>query len=105
MIEPTCPLPPERLLTDGFLEQRARLIEVAAFLDRIDRAPGGAAEDFRLVALRAALAALAAPTATADRAERLQRLFSDPTEELRESAAGLKGAYGAWPGLSAAGGR
>lgn len=36
-----------------FLEARAHLIDLAAFLDRVERAPGDS--DYRLAALRAAL--------------------------------------------------
>jgi len=43
----------QELLDLYFMEARSKLIEIAAFLDRVDRADGEA--DFRLAAFRAAL--------------------------------------------------
>ena len=43
----------EQVINMYFLEHRAKLLDVAAFLDRIDRAqPGTASSDFREAALR-----------------------------------------------------
>lgn len=81
-----------------FLEARGKLLEVAAFLDRLDRAPGEA--DFRLAALREAIRCLEGPVA--DRAERLLCVLSDPTTEPIPKAPG-KGAVGAWPGVEGVG--
>lgn len=68
-------LTPRETLDRHFLEMRAKLIDVAAGLDRIDRA-GGAADDPRLAQLRQAIDAL---KQDADgRAEKLQLLFSLP---------------------------
>lgn len=53
---------------------RARLLEVAAILDRIDGAEGDVSEDARLVKVRQAFAILAGPGP--DRAEAFQMLFS-----------------------------
>lgn len=94
----TCPLKATEVLSAGFLENRARLLEVAAFLDRIDRAgePGTAEADFRYQALRRALEILS--RAQENRAKALLDAWSDPTAEPLESAKGLKGAHGAWPG-------
>jgi hypothetical protein len=65
----------EDVLTRDFLEIRARLLEVAASLDRLDRADGElAAGDVRLERIRRGIACLA--ESTPDRAERLQRIFS-----------------------------
>ncbi len=68
----------EAVLNRHFIEMRHRLIDLAAILDRIDRA-GDAAnlrDDARLASVRAALETLggAAPA----RAERVQKLFSLP---------------------------
>lgn len=66
-----------------FLETRCQLLEIAATLDRLDRARagGGAADetsaDPRLVKIYQSLALLAQPQTTPDRAERLLNLFSD----------------------------
>lgn len=79
-----------------FLEARCRLIDVAAFLDRVERAPGGAEGlDFRWEGLRQALRHLA--EVEPGRAERVLRTLSDPTLEPIPKAPG-KGAVGAWSG-------
>lgn len=61
-----------------FLEIRARILEIGAALDRIERAEGAdeLAGDIRMAQIRESLAALEA-TGT-DRAERIQMIFSDP---------------------------
>ena len=81
-------------LTDlYFMDARAKLIDLAAFLDRVERGMGE--EDFRMVALRKALGELKEPGA--DRARRVLMALSDPTSEPIAVAPG-KGACGAWPG-------
>ena len=80
-----------------FMDARCKLIELAAFLDRVDRAPGEA--DFRHAALRQALRHLA--EGESGRAERVLLSLSDPTLEPISKAPG-KGASGAWPGPVAA---
>jgi len=74
-----------------FMEHRARLLDVAAFLDRVDRA-GAGEDDFRMRAFRKALALLG--DGGPDRARRVLELFSDPTTEP-VAKAGMKGASGA----------
>jgi len=98
MAEQTCPLSAKDVVERYFLENRARLLDVAAFLDRVDRAgdPEAAKRDFRYRAFQRALSLLL--ETPGNRAEALQASWSDPTEEPRASAAGLKGAYGAWEG-------
>jgi hypothetical protein len=83
----------QQVLDLYFLEARSRLIDVAAFLDRVERATGEA--DFRLGAFRKALAELggSGPEIT----PRVHLAFSDPTTEPVPVAPG-KGACGAWPG-------
>jgi len=78
-----------------FLENRAKLIDLAAFLDRIDRAAGsGSAEsDYRLRALFSALDVLT--DGQANRARRALEIFSDDSTELPQSADGIKSATGA----------
>lgn len=61
------------LLDLQFIEARHKLIELAAFLDRLDRAQG--APDFRLDALRAALPILM--ESRPDRARAVLVSFSD----------------------------
>jgi hypothetical protein len=74
-----------------FVDARSRLIDLAAFLDRVERAEG--TPDFRLRSFTQALSELATPGA--DRARRVLEAFSDPTVEPVARAAG-KGAVGAW---------
>ncbi|HVS72794.1 MAG TPA: hypothetical protein VHQ47_16175 [Phycisphaerae bacterium] len=56
-----------------FLEVRGKLLEIAAVLDRVERA-GGAAGDARLAFVEGALGILR--EGGADRAERVLRLYS-----------------------------
>ena len=81
-----------QLLDLYFVDARARLIDIAAFLDRLERAE--AAEDFRVEAFRRALKELEKPGA--DRARRVLLALSDPTREPIAKAPG-KGACGAYP--------
>lgn len=76
-----------------FLDARARLIDIAAFLDRVERADGE--EDFRVAAFRKALLELS--TAKPQKAKEVLRVFSDPSESPIDEAHG-KGACGAYPG-------
>jgi len=66
--------PAGEVLDREFLELRARLLEVAAGLDRLGRATGSAAADPRIAQIREALGVLAA--VEVGRAERLQLIFS-----------------------------
>lgn len=72
------PLSASDLLNRDFLEIRARLLEVAAALDRLDRAEGDVASDPRIERIRQALASL--NSGQPDRAEQVQLLFSLPYE-------------------------
>ena len=81
-----------------FIGARSKLIDVAAFLDRVERAGGD--DDYRARAFRDALRALAAETEGARRAENVLLAFSDPTREPVERAGG-KAAAGAWQGNAA----
>ena len=94
---PTCPLDAKQIIDRYFLEHRAKVIDLAAFMDRIDRArDAGPEEDFRHAQFMQALAVLL--DGGGDRARRVLEVLSDPTLEPLESAAGMKGAAGAWPG-------
>ena len=83
----------QQVLDLYFMDARFKLIELAAFLDRVDRGEGQA--DFRLDAFRKALREL--DGAKPERAKHVLLAFSDPTLEPIAKAPG-KGAVGAWPG-------
>jgi hypothetical protein len=68
------PIDAAELLNREFLEIRARLLQVAAALDRLDRAEGDVSRDKRRIDLDEALAILSGPGP--DRAEKLQMNFS-----------------------------
>jgi hypothetical protein len=82
---------PKILVDHAFIGVRAKLIEVAAFLDRVER--HGSADDFRCVALREAAALLV--DGQPERAKRILEALSDPTTEPDEKSTG-KAALGAW---------
>ena len=86
-----------QLLDLYFLEARGKLVDLAAFLDRVERA--GGEDDFRLQAFRAALTQLTREPGGKPRAESVLLVLSDPTVEPLAAAPG-KGAAGAWPGLA-----
>ncbi len=83
----------QQLLDLYFMDARSKLIDIAAFLDRVDRADGD--PDFRLAAFRQALSELHGGDAS--RAKNVLLSLSDPTTEPIAAAPG-KGAVGAWPG-------
>lgn len=94
---PRCPLPREQVIDRYFLEHRQKVIDIAAFLDRVDRAEdtrADEAEDYRISALKAAILHLV--DGEGDRARRILELFSDPTTDPIPSA-GPHSAVGAYP--------
>jgi hypothetical protein len=62
-----------------FLPIRAKLLEVAASLDRLDRASGSISSESRLAQIRGAIEVLLRPGD--DRAEQVQLIFSRPFED------------------------
>lgn len=82
-----------RLAPDVFeqelLPMRAKLLEVAAALDRIDRAAGSAAADPRHRKIQDAIQVLLGTDA--DRAERVQMIFSRPYEKDWQARFGMTG--------------
>ena len=78
-----------------FLEHRAKLIDIAAFLDRLDRTCDHeiAGCDYRIAALFRALNVLS--DGRTNRTGRVLEIFSDKTTELPQSANGTKRATGA----------
>lgn len=90
----TCPQNREEVISTYFLEHRAKLIDIAAYLDRLDRAcPAVDTEDFRDAAFRNAISILT--DGQSQRARRILDLLSDHTTEIPQSADGMKGALGA----------
>ncbi len=86
------PLSARELVDEYFIENRTRLLEIAAFLDRLDRADAAyPPSDFRMRAFSEALAMLNEP----DRLDRIQVLLSDPTGEPL-NALDRKSAIGAY---------
>ena len=74
------PLTAVELVDEYFIENRHKLLDIAAFLDRLDAADAAlAGRDFRVKAFADAVLALA--SGTGDRVERIQMIFSDPTAE------------------------
>ena len=88
------------IVDHGFIPVRARLIEVAAFLDRVER--HAVADDFRCAALRAAAALLV--DGRPQRARRILEKLSDPTTAPALVSSG-KAALGAWQPAAPAPGR
>ena len=70
------PLNASDVLNREFLEVRARLLQVAAALDRLDRAAGSVADDPRLQNIHRVLEVLR--SASPKRAEQVQMIFSRP---------------------------
>ncbi len=71
------PLSGSELVDEYFIENRTRLLEIAAFRDRLDRAdPERAARDFRMTAFAEAIEILSG--SSGNRVERIQMLLSDP---------------------------
>ena len=95
---PTCPLPRNKVVDLYFLEHRAKLLDIAAFLDRVERA-APAADDFRMTALHRASAILLDDQP--EKARRVLEAFSDHTTEPIPSAANMEVAHGAYPGDAA----
>jgi len=83
----------QQILDLYFMDARSKLIDIAAFLDRVDRGEGE--PDFRLAAFRKALEELQRGDSV--RAKSVLMSLSDPTKEPMAKAPG-KGAVGAWPG-------
>jgi len=97
MTAPYRPLKAPEILDLYFIENRARLLDIASFLDRIDRHDGAeqARSDFRYQAFVKCVAAVL--NSPGNRTKAVQLLCSDLSSEPLESAVGLK-AVGAWQG-------
>ena len=77
----------------GFMDSRSKLIDLAAFLDRVQRA--GQDGDFRVQALKSAIQLL--NSNQPQRAKEVLLSFSDPTSEPIAKAT-MQGAIGAYEG-------
>lgn len=77
------PAAASEVLNREFLEIRARILELAAALDRIDRADGSVEADARLACIEQGLAAVA--ESGPGRAERVQMIFSLSYQEAWRS--------------------
>jgi hypothetical protein len=94
---PSCPAPRSKVIELYFMEHRAKVLDLAAFFDRLDRAGDDIGrEDFRITALREAIGILL--DGKGERARRVLEHFSDPSDQPIPSAAGMKGALGVYPG-------
>lgn len=83
----------QQVLDLYFMEARAKLIDIAAFLDRVDRAEGEA--DFRFAAFKDAMKHLNG--GDPQRARQVLLSLSDPSTEPIPAAT-TKAACGAYPG-------
>jgi hypothetical protein len=83
------PIDAPELLNQEFLEIRARLLQVAAALDRLDRADGDVSRDKRRTDLDRAIRVLL--ETNSDRAARLQMIFSLPYDRDWKTTLGLTG--------------
>ena len=96
MAQSTLPSPKtgRELIDEYFIENRHRMLDLAAYLDRLDRSGDPAVEsDFRMLAFREALSVLC--DGSFPRVARIQMIFSDPTTEPRAELdqKAAKGAY------------
>lgn len=89
----TCPQTGQQVIDTYFMEHRAKLVDVAAYLDRVDRGQGSLPDDIRDKAFRQAIAILT--DGESHRARRILELLSDHTSDMPQSAEGMKGAAGA----------
>lgn len=95
------PMTGEELIDADFIENRTRLLDLAAFLDRLDRAADAAVDaDFRMQTFREALRILCDPSGS--RVEQIQMTFSDTTTEPAEGL-DRKSACGAYDHSKAGG--
>jgi hypothetical protein len=70
---------PKQIFDETFLSMRSKLLDIAAALDRIDRAADGVAiEDPRRGRIDEAIRILAEDSPSDERAKKLQNLFSRP---------------------------
>ena len=83
----------QQVLDLYFMDARSKLIDLAAFIDRVEHAQGK--EDFRMTSFRKALAQVMQPQP--DKAKQVLLALSDSTTEPIATAT-TKAACGAWSG-------
>jgi hypothetical protein len=81
------PMAAQAVLDREFLEVRAKLLELAASFDRLDRGGGLSPDDRRLQLVRQGLKVLL--DETGDRAEQIQLIFSRPYDDDWQKEFGL----------------
>ncbi len=81
---------PSPLVDHGFMDARSKLLDVAAFHDRVER--HGQADDFRVAALKDVLRILESGP---HRVRRILEALSDPTDDPIPAAT-VQGAMGAY---------
>ena len=99
MPQQSCPLTSQQVVDIYFMEHRAKLLDIAAFLDRLERADvHSGLQVVRVRALKTAIPLLIDSCCEnhANRAERMLELFSDHTTEPTP-AAHTQSALGADP--------
>ena len=100
MKKESCPMTQQQILDRYFIKNRVKLLDITAFLDRLDRAYDSNQKqevDFRIKALKDALQILSSDHLNyPSRTEELLMLFSDPTKEPIDKPK-RKGALGAYP--------
>jgi len=94
VMKATCPLSQKEIVSRYFMENRSKLIDIAAFLDRLDRSVvKDEKPDFRINAFKEALRIVQEDFP--GRVERVLEIMSDLTLHPYEKASS-KGAVGAW---------
>lgn len=89
----SCPLSQQQLIDEFFMESRTKILDIAAFLDRLDRSVSeDGRDDFRIVAMKNAMQEL--NSQVPGRIERVLMIFSDQNLELLDEL-DRKAAYGA----------
>ena len=89
----SCPLSQQDLIDEYFMESRTKILDIAAFLDRLQRSTDDSGnDDFRILALKKAMQELNSDEQ--GRVERVLMIFSDQNTELLAEL-DRKAAYGA----------